>query len=147
MRKLLVLLFRKAATMLKFSCRDYLIQGRTEDKGYGLYSYILLTSRYGNGDQLELKRYIKLYDAYLTLNELELYKEQGIDKNNLNITYWLVKSLPDKNSSYNGKYFVDNYDYVRADILLRRTFTNINNPGPFIISYHFPFNVYKSRRL
>lgn len=125
------------------SCREYLESGNSEEKGYGLYSYIIIPWKPIN--QKEFERYLELYHAYLLLKESKAipYKDYKLDKTNINITYWLVTSKDYYLNIENDKYFIANYDYIGAELIIKTKFANLSNPGPFIISSHFPLHSIK----
>ncbi len=134
-------------TDIKITLRDYLAQSSIEQPDYGLYSYILL-SRKANSTK-ERDRYLALHRAFRNLNRLADWQSSALDSilkpENINISYWPLRfekidsvvtdSL--ENPKTSDRFFVDNYDYLRAELILAH-FQGIKTPGPFIISYHYP---------
>jgi len=133
---------------IKITVRDYLLRGENENPNYGLFSYILFSRK--PATEKETNRYIALHAAYRSLHGVEEYEKMVADSllniKNINITYWLVnidsynsQEMKDSLKSLDAtdKFYVDNYDYFRADLILNEI-RGIKNPGPFIVSYHYP---------
>lgn len=108
--------------------RALLVKGRTEQKGYGLYSYILLPAR---PDAESTPRFVEVLKAYLSLEDINLETNFKLDQ--LNITYVPVMSaMPGKLDPLN---ILDNYDYSRARFLLASLPpAQLKGDGPFIVS-------------
>jgi hypothetical protein len=129
-----------ASAIPEWTCRAYLLRGKNEQPGYGLYSYALLTSM--PLDEKVFGRYLAFYDAFHgKFRELEGYAGiHNINKKTLNITFWplaleLFETIP---SESNGRFFVTNYDYLMADMILSRIKDIQGEPGPFLIACRFP---------
>lgn len=135
---------------IQITCRDYLVRDRQEEAGYGLYSYVLFARK--PVDEKELERYLAMHKAYRTLHN---YKDQQfiiadstLTKENINMTYWPLQVEFPHNQFFRDslealqeldQFFIQNYDYFRADLILKK-FKGIQSPGPFIISYYYPFS-------
>lgn len=132
---------------IKITLRDYLARSSMEQPNYGLYSYILLSRKAATTKERE--RYMALHHAFRNLNRLVDVQGSALDSlinpENINVTYWPVRfentdsALKDsaENSNTSDAFFVDNYDYLRAELILGR-FQGIRTPGPFIVSYYYP---------
>ncbi len=136
---------------IKITVRDYLLREENENPDYGLFSYILFSRK--PATKKETERYIALHAAYRSLHDVEEYKEMVADSllsiKNINVTYWLTnihsnntEEIKDSLESIEAtdKFFVENYDYFRADLILNEI-KGIKNPGPFIVSYHYPLTL------
>lgn len=132
---------------IKITLREYLARSSAEQPNYGLYSYILLSRKAATTKERE--RYMALHHAFRNLNRLVEVQSGALDSlinpENINITYWPVRfdhtdsALKDsaENSNTSDAFFVDNYDYLRAELILGH-FQGIRTPGPFIVSYYYP---------
>lgn len=112
--------------------RDYLVSD--EDRGYGLYSYLLFGSRPTPAAQ---DRYIQTLRAYLSLEEIKDLQRHRTPAG-LNITYLPVTKWPDPNPSAEAILAI--YDYSRAKDLLARATGEILLGGPYIISTSKPLS-------
>ena len=140
----------KITESIKITCRDYLLRGAYEEAGFGLYSYVLFSRK--SADRKELERYIMMHRAYRTLHSRKDYEyaigESTITKQNVNMSYWPLQ-VSSGDSSYapdslearpdSSQFFVDNYDYVRADLILKR-YKGMNARGPFIVACYYPLS-------
>jgi len=122
------------------SGRNYLYVDQKEPEGFGLYSYVLLPERPSN-DRMK-KRFAELYKAFSrTMESAKDYLAMGVDKEDINLTYWMLrlndKDTEQKLSAKDEDFFVENYDYVRARIILSHI-KGLNGSGPFIVSYSVP---------
>ncbi len=126
----------------RVTSRDVLWEEESEDHGYGLYSYILLSRKALNRN--EFNRYLRLFDAFLkSLNPSKNYLKRKLYKmDEINVTYWLMlrRKYPGGKVSENLEFFVNNYDYPRSRLILNRI-KGLNGPGPFIVSYNTPLGV------
>jgi len=125
--------------------RAFLLSGQPEEKGYGLYSYLLLDSRPGKETR---KRYLKAIMEYLRFTDVSLFEKAGIDPDKLNITYLPVDTLPgkdilttlskkdlkEKDLAPIAEWVLKHYDYIRAGILLGNIPGN-HRKGPYIVSF------------
>ncbi len=114
--------------------RDFLLTANSETSNYGLYSYLLLAKK-PTPENKEL--YIAVLKAYLNIETVREFEDLGIKPKELNITYLPVKRLP-PNHKLEAEFFLKNYDYARAKIILRKL--RIKGTGPFILSYQSPLS-------
>ena len=117
--------------------RRYLLLEQAEDPGYGLYSYLLLSSRPQNEKQRD--HYLKTLEAYVqVLNSL---KDLGVHvrREQLNATYIPLTKVPEGNEDAPdfAKRVLDVYDFARARVLLNK-FENKYDQGPYLISVISP---------
>ena len=103
-----------------FSAKRYLLPGESEEPGYGLYSYLLLSAPPMNNE--ENARYVKMIEAYLLLlQDLDEYLGKHVRPSRLNATYIPLKKTPEPGHS-NAEWAANVlavYDYTAAEILLR----------------------------
>ena len=111
--------------------RALLIKGRTEGKGYGLYSYILLAAR---PDPSNTDRFREVLKSYLKLENVNL--EANFRLSELNITYVPVTAAPREDPPTLDS-FLAQYDYFRARFLLA-SLPKQEGDGPFIVSSILP---------
>ena len=122
------------------SGRTFLLSGKKEPEGYGLYSYILFGTP--PRDDNERERYLKGLEAYLQvmqpIEELERYR----DPHQLNITLVPLKAAIDLNRSFVkpdqarelAEKLLEIYDYSRAQVLLSDFGLNATTSGPVLVS-------------
>jgi hypothetical protein len=108
--------------------RSYLMKGKKEDPGYGLYSYLLLGPRPADSSR---ERYVAALKAYLTGIEDIGKLRDYVPPAKLNVTYLPVESVPPRDVT--PEWLVDHYDYARAQALLK-TLPGSLNEGPYIVS-------------
>lgn len=126
---------------IQITCRDYLLSDENEELGYGLSSYVLIKRE--PRDSLERNRYLALWRVYRgTFRKYAEYRNYEMVKEHANIAYWLLRvssrdAIPNEDRKENEMFFVDNYDYARANVILTRI-PDLNTPGPYIIAYHYP---------
>ncbi len=130
--------------------RSFLVSGRSETKGYGLYSYLLLDSR---PDFETRKRYLRAIIEYLRFTDISLFETAGISRNKLNITYLPIdtrpetailtklskKDLQEQDLIPIAEWVLQHYDYVRAGILIDNLPGSRRN-GPYIVSLRKPYD-------
>ncbi len=126
-------------TLIKITCREYLLREQQEDRAYGLYSYVLIKRE--PHDSLERGRYLMLWRAYRGFQKYSEYRTFEVAKEYANVAYWPLKvssdtQMPDEKRE-NEMFFIDNYDYTRANIILSQI-PEMKTPGPFIVAYHYP---------
>lgn len=113
----------------------FLLDGKSEVKGYGLYSYLLFASP--PHDQESRSRYLKIIEAYLTylphIKQLEKY----FLPTDLNITYLPLTKGPPKKIT--PQWVLEHYDYARALHLLRDA-PEISKDGPYLLSTFNPLS-------
>ena len=110
--------------------RAFLVQGKTEEAGYGLYSYVLLGSR--PTDEPTRARYLSTITAYLRLSDVVDLLEALNDKQQINITYIPVKTAPgtdilsklkdpdEKKYAEVAAWVLREYHFERAEALLKK---------------------------
>ncbi len=109
-----------------------LIKGRSERKGYGLYSYLLVAVPPVGPDKERVQKFIQTYlDQILAVKALESYFKSS----QLNLTYLPVDSEPPDKVTVD--WVLDHYDYARAQFLLA-SFPEKHGSGPFIVSALHP---------
>ncbi len=108
--------------------RSFLVKGKNEDEGYGLYSYLLLGSRPGASTR---DRYLKAIEAYQG-RMVEVAKlEDYFLRSKLNVAYLPIELDPQSEPS--ATWLLDHYDYARAQTLLSVLPGNLRE-GPYIVS-------------
>jgi hypothetical protein len=108
--------------------RSFLIKGKKETEGYGLYSYLLLGVRPVDSNR---DRYVKTIEAYLRTIEEVSELEDYIQRSKLNVTYLPLQVAPASKPS--ADWILLHYDYARARALLDLLPGNLRE-GPYIIS-------------
>ncbi len=109
-----------------------LIKDRSERKGYGLYSYLVIAAPPVGSDKERVQKFIQTYlDQILAVKALESYFKSS----QLNLTYLPVDSEPSDKVTVD--WVLDHYDYARAQFLLA-SFPEKHGSGPFIVSALHP---------
>jgi hypothetical protein len=106
-----------------------LISGRTEETGYGLYSYLLLGSPPADASR---ERYRRAIEAYVGLIPDITGLEQYVTRRELNVTYLPLTRLPPA-GPIPLNWALEHYDYARARVLLGRLPGDYRD-GPYLIS-------------
>jgi hypothetical protein len=115
-----------------------LMRGRAEQRGYGLYSYVLLGAR--PTDQSRA-RYLSALEAYVTSAErISALTAAGIAARQLNATYVPVTRLPGPQERPPAQWLLDSYDYARAREILTSMPGDYRGDGPYIISTLAPLS-------
>ena len=131
-------------SVIQMTCREYLLQGEQEDMAYALYSYVLIKKE--PQDSLERNRCLMLWRAYRfsfrKYQECASHEAFKLLKENVNIAYWPLRvdsgtEISNERKEENGIFFINNYDYARANVILSRI-PDMKTPGPFIVTYHYP---------
>ena len=108
--------------------REFLLAGKPEGPGYGLYSYLLFGEPLSPGNR---DLYRAVLSAFLSLEEVRRFEAAGEARNQLNVTYLPLRERPPSAASLD--WLLDHYDYARSQIILARL---IDRPaGPYIVSY------------
>jgi hypothetical protein len=113
--------------------RGFLLAGKPEDAGYGLYSYVLFGEpvNAANGPL-----YRAVLDAFLHIPEVRRFEAEKEPRTNLNITYLLLSDRPSTGATVD--WLLDHYDFARAQIILAKL---MDHPlGPYIVSYKSPLS-------
>ncbi len=133
-----------------YTARDFLIAKELEDNRYGLYSYLLFPSYPLPASKEKYKIAVRTYLSYSTVSASEIY----LPKDQLNVFYMLLSKPPPKqiaNCLFSQcveprdediEWIVKNYDYVRANIILR-TLSRESSHGPYIVSTRCPVTLNK----
>ncbi len=126
--------------------RAVLVGKQIEEKGYGLYSYVLFGAL---PNDITRSRYLQVIstwlDGILPLTELE---DRGFAKRELNVTYVLLQEPPPRELARSDRlspaevekvsqWIVDHYDYARARRILN-AFPGGHRGGPYLISVSTP---------
>jgi len=122
------------------SARHFLLPGRSEAAGYGLYSYLLFSAP--PKDAEEKARYLKTVEASLSvLQDVDDYLSRHVRPKSLNITYIpLAKSPKQGQSSAEwAANVLEVYDYATAQILLNRV-QQAHQQGPYLLSVLAPLS-------
>lgn len=107
---------------------SFLVRDQPEQKGYGLYSYLLFGSRPNATAQ---ERYAQAVKAYSELMPAITDLERLLPRRELNVTYLPVDAAP--GSTPSDPWALEHYDYARARVLLR-TLAGDHRDGPYVIS-------------
>jgi hypothetical protein len=126
------------------SPREYLIRGARDGERYGLYSYVLLSTKPDPKDKKGFDRCLALHEAYVSV--LQVYTDVGVSrelrvpKENQNVTYWPLDVTSYSKIGNKGEWFVTHYDSKDASLILAKLskVLSAQNPGPFIVSTRFP---------
>ncbi len=137
-------------TKIKITCREYLLRGAQEEAGFGLYSYVLFSRKPANAKEID--RYLAVHQAFRTLHGHKDYayavSESLVARQNVNMTYWLLQVAANDSSFAldsleaqpdSSQFFVDQYDYGRADLILKR-YKGLKARGPFLVSSYYPLS-------
>ena len=122
------------------SARHFLLPGKTEDAGYGLYSYVLFSSP--PRDAEETARYLKTIEAsLLVLQDVDDYLSRHVRPKSLNVTYIPLKETPNsgKSTAEWAANVLAAYDYPTAQILLSRV-QRAHQDGPYLLSVLAPLS-------
>ncbi len=109
--------------------RALLLTGKSEEPGFGLYSYLLLrkkpvTEEHGKSNLAAISAYVELFaDIDPLLNEFE--------RSSLNIFYLPVREAGLPNIAAT---LLDGYDFERSEAWLRRVPNREIDRGPYLIS-------------
>ena len=108
--------------------RSFLAKGKEEDRGYALYSYLLLGASPTDSSR---ERYVAAIQSYLNtiirVEELEAYQ----DRNHLNVTLLPINIAA--GPSVSAHWLLEHYDYARARFLLDKL-PGDHRDGPYIVS-------------
>ena len=117
--------------------RDFLLAGKAEDSGYGLYSYLLFGEPLNDGNRA---LYRAILDAFSHLTEVRSFLAENKPRSDLNVTYLPLNDLPP--SGAGPDWLLDHYDFARAQIILAAL---AQRPvGPYIVSYKSPLSAASS---
>ena len=111
--------------------RAFLLAGKPEDLGYGLYSYVLFGESLNAGNHA---LYRAVLDAFFHIEEVRRFEAENQPRIMLNVIYLPLRDLPSGDADVD--WFLNHYDFARAQIILARL---MDRPvGPYIVSYSAP---------
>jgi hypothetical protein len=125
--------------------RSFLLPNRVEERGYGLYSYVLLGSRPTSGNR---ERYLRTVEEYLRFPDIARFEIFNAPRRTLNITYLPIIGFPgkdifdrlaDEQYRETAEWMLKRYDYERARMVLRGL-PRGSRDGPYIVSFLKPPN-------
>jgi hypothetical protein len=110
----------------------FLVGNQAEEKGYGLYSYLLFGSPPTEANK---NLYLKTISACIKMMpNIKRFEEGGFHRRELNVTYIPIhKPVPTTKDGISPEEVLKNYNYVRARLLLRNL-PGVYRNGPYIIS-------------
>ena len=132
-----------ASPLSVISARRFLLPGKEEEPGYGLYSYLLFSAPPKNAD--ERARYLKTIEAYLwVLEDVDYYLGANVPRSTLNATYIPLKKWPDPVKGVDrmpalAENVLAVYDYATSQILLSRV-QQAHHQGPYLLSVLQPLS-------
>jgi hypothetical protein len=116
----------------------YLLAGRPEDVGYGLYSYLLFGEK--PEDDRTRARYAAALDAYVLAEpSIRALEDAGMVSRRLNITYVPVTKTPTR-SDETASTLLTEYDFAGARAILSLLPGRYRGEGPYIISSLTPLS-------
>jgi hypothetical protein len=108
--------------------RSFLVKGKNETAGYGLYSYLLLGLHPSASNR---EPCLKAIEAYLGAIEEVTKLEDYFPRGKLNVAYLPIEVAPVSKPS--ADWLIEHYDYARARALLDVLPGNLRE-GPYIVS-------------
>jgi hypothetical protein len=111
--------------------RDFLVRGRREESGYGLYSYLLFPTRPAPAEEARCREVISVY-----LKMLQDAGSSSFPRRQLNITYIPVTGF--LGSQPTADQVLASYDYDRALLMLRAQRGSGALKGPYVLSSLVP---------
>jgi hypothetical protein len=130
--------------------RTVLLRDKAENKGYGLYSYLLFGAE---PDTTTRSRYLQAIIEFLKFPDVKSLEKSGFKPSQLNITYLLLEenltegAVQDIEARRYDKYpqiadwILNHYDYARARSLLHNL-PGEHRDGPYVISFLQPLGQY-----
>jgi hypothetical protein len=106
----------------------FLVQGRPEPAGYGLYSYFLLGA---TPDDNSRERVTRAIDAFLKMTPSLASLDALFDRGELNANHMPVDSLAPEKAT--AEWILEHYDYARARAVLSRIDGSMRR-GPYLLS-------------
>ena len=118
--------------------RAFLVGNQPEDRGYGLYSYLLFGSP---PTDITRNRYRAAITTYLELIPARIALEEFLPRDQLNITYLPLKVHPPERLSpkEHTDWILQYYNYTRARVLLS-ALPGTHREGPYIASSPKPLS-------
>jgi hypothetical protein len=130
-----------------FSAKRFLLPGESEEPGYGLYSYLLLSAP--PMDTEANARYVKTIEAYLLLlQNIDEFLRKHVRPSRLNATYIPLKEMPKpvretpepgKSNAEWAANILAVYDYTAAKILLGNLDKSARK-GPYLVAVLKPLS-------
>ncbi|HET7433632.1 MAG TPA: hypothetical protein VFN10_02850 [Thermoanaerobaculia bacterium] len=117
--------------------RSLLVRGKEEEKGFGLYSYVLFSEQPTAEARV---RYVALVSRIVrSVDRTGEMIAVGYKRAELNVIHFPVLRQPTRSATLPeaAEWIVDNYDYARAKKLLRKC-SNAKGRGPFLVSSLVP---------
>ncbi|MBI9074624.1 MAG: hypothetical protein JEZ02_04360 [Desulfatibacillum sp.] len=122
--------------------RSYLIPTReeTDYEVFGLCAYTVLPHVYPSQNTGIFSRYVKLHRAFKNVPQFNTMEARGTDK--VNVLYWNLKREAFSANAYNifdlpDNFYVENYDYSRAQAILEKIQGLDKFSGPFIVATRY----------
>jgi Carboxypeptidase regulatory-like domain len=118
--------------------RDFLMKGKSEEAGFGLYSYILFADPPNDESK---PRYLAVIKACRQeIRDIAGLENNGVPKNKLNVAYIPVRNKA-PNPEIDENWVLDNYDYDRAVVLLSYLPKKYQkHQGPYLVSHATPLS-------
>jgi hypothetical protein len=120
--------------------RSFLVGKEEEESGFGLYSYLLFSSRPVN--DTEKQRNLAVIRAFITgMNDVADLESSGAAKGDLNVTYLLLTEHPEE-SVPSAEWVLSHYNFARAQVLLRPLAQSGRDvlKGPYVVSVSKPLS-------
>lgn len=120
--------------------KSFLIRKSFEERGYGLYSYLLFTEEPGESAQ---ERYEASIESFLKKVPDVQDLDSFTSKDSLNICYIPLVAKPGNDFrsmslKEKSKWILVNYDYARSKTYLAKVAITIG--GPYLVSYKVPLH-------
>lgn len=116
----------------------FLEVGQQEERGFGLYSYILFKSR---PTVLNKSLYLEMISQTLRrAPKLDGHKDRDTRKKELNVTYFLIQTAAPKTEMKPepmAEWILEHYDYRRAGKIMRKAGV-LKQSGPLLLSAFQP---------
>lgn len=114
----------------------FLVRDQAEEKGYGLYSYLLFGSPPNDANR---DLYIQAISACVKgMPNINHFEEVGFHRHALNVTYIPIsKAIPTNKDELKPEWILENYDYARAYHIFENL-PGAYTDGPYFISTFNP---------
>lgn len=109
------------------------MRGAQEERGYGLYSYVVFRSR---PSEKTRPRYVAVIKAIVErVERTDQMIAVGYEREELNAIYFPVMRRPSRSASVAeiAEWIIDNYDFARAKRILD-SIESISGDGPFLLA-------------
>ena len=126
-----------------YTARHFLTGVQSEQKGYGLYSYLLFPAPPTSEEKGRYEAAIRAFLAYPPLPSMQAL----LPRETLNIFYLMLERPPTKSvtrcllqncypvSDVDIDWILSHYNYARAQIILRRVSSDNLQNGPYIVTF------------